>query len=173
MSLQLIDVDITELHMQRSLRRTDAITQQLMSTISELEINQAKALIPDGGETLQQLRSKLRNASKIIGIKIRSVITDDERLVFALAKEETSGKANRIDMTARKDQFRNRAIELGQEEGSITAERILEVLADEDVTFDNVSRPSTMAAALLRHMPEFERSEDDNRLYIYTDETKS
>lgn len=156
MPMTIVDADIDNL---RKAARTGRVrsteTLELVQAIETLEPGKAKALIPDEGETVGRLRSKLSYAARSADTKIR-IVTDENRVMFALRSGAAGGKT-RGGATARRDTVQEKALELARGgKRSITAEDVLDALDKEGVTFD-VARPATMVGAVLRAMPEFER----------------
>ncbi len=160
MKFQLIDADIVSLRIAQKKRRMDDITRELMKVISNLGPDQAKAIIPEGDESVKKLAAKLRAASKAVDIKVKVAVRQD-RVTFALAESFSGSQRNRarIGKVARTKRIHEIARNLGDENGTVTSVEILKAIEDEGFSFDDMSRPNTMVSTILRNMPEFERME--------------
>jgi hypothetical protein len=156
MPIKIVDADINRLRTaSRSGRSRSQETLRLMRAIDDLRPGRAKALLPEQGESMARLRSRLNYAARASGHKLR-VVTDQDRVLFALRGGAVSRP--RAGGAERREAVQKKALALAKGgRGPITAESVLKAMAADGVKFD-VARPATMVGAVLRAMPEFERT---------------
>ena len=157
MSLKIENASIADLKAARKGRRSRSPeTERLVAAISGLIHGSAKAVLPEGSETLPKLRARLSYASRAAGKKIR-IVTGDNRLMFSLRAGGSPSTA-REGAAERKVLVQNKALELGKRRKTdISAQDVIDALSVTGVDL-RVARPGTMAGAVLRSMPEFERT---------------
>jgi hypothetical protein len=157
MPIQIIDADYEQLkRAARAGRVRSKEVQQLVKAVQDLAPGKAKALVPERGENVARLRTRLSYAARAAGVKLR-VAVDEDRVLFALRSGSKSG-AGRVGATERRRLVQQKAFQLGKGgRRAVTAEDVLKALAADGVTFE-VARPATMVGAVLRSMPEFERT---------------
>ena len=155
--MKIVDADIKQLgSSSRSGRTRSAMTNMLIKSVEDLRPGVAKAVELETGETIQKIRARLTYSARVTGRKL-SVATDGSRVLFALKDRQDSGR-KRIDAMHRRDAVRAKALELVSSQKEIKVEDILSALGADTVSSLDVSRPSTMIGAVLRSMPEFERT---------------
>jgi hypothetical protein len=156
MPINIVDAEYSRLtKVARAGRSRSKETLQLIKAIEELAPGKAKALVAERGEDTAKLKARLLYAARAADAKLK-VAVDDGRVIFAL-KKSAVGKS-RAGASERKRQVQQKALQMGK--GSrkpISAEDVLAALGADGVKF-NVARPATMAGAVLRSMPEFERT---------------
>jgi hypothetical protein len=157
MSLKIVDANIADLaSAKRGRRSRSPETERLVEAVSGLTPRTAKAVIPEGSETLPRLRARLNYAARAAGKKVR-IVTGENRLMFALRAGRTPS-ASREGAAERKAAVQARAIELGRRRKTdISAQDVIDALESAGVNLD-VARPGTMIGAVLRSMPEFTRT---------------
>lgn len=156
MPIPFIKTDIEEF---RAARRTERVrspeVRELLKTISELKPGQAKAVVPESGESRKTLRSRISYAARTAGTKVR-IVDDGDKLMFGLksgSRAVTGG--SRQGAQARKQAVREQALSIGRRRNEIAAEDVVEAL--DPSTLEGVRRPGTMVGAVLRSMDEFQR----------------
>ncbi|MSQ35192.1 MAG: hypothetical protein EXR57_05185 [Dehalococcoidia bacterium] len=157
MPIQIVDADIQ--HLKRA-SRTGRVRakdiQQIIKAIQELGPGKAKALVPERGETVVKLRTKLSYAARAAGVKLR-VVKEENRILFAL-KGGRRGVAVKSGAADRKRLVQQKALQLGKgARKSLTAEDVLKAFDADGVSL-GMARPATMVGAILRSMPEFKRT---------------
>ena len=157
MPVMIVDVDISTVRSAaRAGRSRSPETKQLIDAIESLAPTEAKAILLDPGETIPKIRAKLAYAARITGRRLR-VATDGKRVLFAL-RGDGRPRGGRVGTGHRRELILAKALELARAgRGELTAEDVLSALDADGVTFD-VARPATMAGAVLRAAPEFERT---------------
>ena len=157
MPIQIVDADIQHLkRASRTGRVRSKDIQQIIKAIQELGPGKAKALVPERGETVARLRTKLSYAARAAGVKLR-VVKEENRVLFAL-KSGRGGGASRGGAADRKRLVQQKALQIGKTARKpITAEDVLKAL-DSDGASLGMARPATMVGAILRSMSEFERT---------------
>ena len=157
MSLKIENANIADLKAARKGRRSRSPeTERLVNAILGLVQGSAKAVLPEGSETLPGLRARLSYASRAAGKKIR-IVTGENRLMFSL-RGGSSPSAAREGAAERKALVQSKALELGKRRKSdISAQDVIDALSASGVDL-HVARPGTVAGAVLRSMPEFERT---------------
>ena len=161
--MKILDADIRELRRASGGGRVRSPeTQQLIAAIESLGAGRAKAVIPEDGETVARLRSRLSYAARIADAKLK-IVALDNRLLFAL-RPGSSAKKTIVGKTERRAAVREAALKLGQSGRlQVKAEDILRVLGEG--AFAGVARPATVVGAVLRAMPEFERVGKNEFMY--------
>jgi hypothetical protein len=142
----------------RGRRQRSPETQSLIDTILELKPGQVRAILPEGDETVKKLRPRVSYASRVAGRKVR-IVADDTKVMFTLRSgSRGGGSANRSGAAARKSKVQAKALELGKKRKTeINAQDVIDALTADGVNL-GVARPGTMIGAVLRSMPEFERT---------------
>ncbi len=141
----------------RGRRQRSPETQKLIDSISNLKQGQVLALVPEGNETIKKLRPRISYAARVAGRKVR-IAADDTRVMYTLRSGSRSGASSRAGAAARKAKVQAKAIELGKRRKSeLSAQDIIDAL-NADGTNLGVARPGTMVGAVLRSMPEFQRT---------------
>ncbi len=149
----------------RGRRQRSPETQQLIDTIVGLKSGQVKALVPEGDETVKKLRPRISYAARVAGRKVR-IAADEDRVLFTLRSGGRNGSTNRAGAAARKAKVQAKAIELGKRrKKEIGAQDIIDALNSDGVNL-GVARPGTMVGAVLRSMPEFERTGSNQFKYV-------
>lgn len=149
----------------RGRRQRSPETQRLIDVISELKPGQVRALVPEGNETIKRLRPRISYAARIAGRKVR-IAADDDRVLFTLRTGGRSASTNRAGAAARKAKVQEKAIELGKRrKKEISAQDVVDSLNSDGVDL-GVARPGTMIGAVLRSMPEFERTGSNQFKYV-------
>ena len=149
----------------RGRRQRSPETQQLVDTITELKPGQVRALVPEGDETIKKLRPRISYAARVAGRKVR-IAADNDRIMFTLRSGGRSSGSNRAGAAARKTKVQAKALELGKRRKSeLSAQEIIDALTKDGVDL-GIARPGTMVGAVLRSMPEFERT--GNNVFKYT-----
>jgi hypothetical protein len=142
---------------QRERRQRSPETQKLIDTILELKSGQARALMPEGDETVKKLRPRISYAARVAGRKVR-IVADKNKVMFTLRSGSRNGSRNKTGAALRKSMVQKKAVELGkQRKREISAQDVIAALAVDGVSL-GVARPGTMVGAVLRAMPEFERT---------------
>ena len=157
MAMNIVDADISALRNARTAGRARSPeTVALIEAIESLSSGKAKALIPERDDTLSRLRSRLGYASRAAGVKIR-VVADQNRLLFALRAGGRQA-AQRGGATARREAVQKAALGIANRKGAVvSAEDVLKAMSKAGSSA-NVARPATMVGAVLRSMPQFERT---------------
>ena len=142
---------------QRGRRQRSPETQELIDTILGLKPGQARALIPEGDETVKRLRPRISYAARVAGKKVR-IVAKEDKVMFTLRSGARSSSGNKAGAASRKSKVRQKAIELGKRrKRDISAQDVVDALTADGVKL-GVARPGTMVGAVLRSMPEFERT---------------
>ena len=141
----------------RGRRQRSPETQKLIDTIAQLKPGQARALMPEGDETVKKLRPRVSYAARAAGRKVR-IVVDDTKVMFTLRSGAKSSSGNKAGAAARKSKVQAKALELGKRrKRDISAQDVIDSLTEDGVDL-GVARPGTMVGAVLRSMPEFERT---------------
>lgn len=160
MAIKIVDADISELRKApRGRRSRSPEMEALVQAIAGLKPGQAKAVIPEGGETIARVRGRVSYAARAADRKVR-IVTDASRVMFALRAGSRGGRgtASREGAAERKAIVQRKALELGKRSSNgITASDVISAL-EADRTDLGVARPGTMVGAVLRSMREFERT---------------
>jgi hypothetical protein len=158
--MKIVDASITDLKAApRGRRQRSPETQALIEAILSLKSGQAKAVVPENKETVKQLRARVSYAARAADRKLR-IVADDSQVMFALrtSARGSGSTASRAGAAQRKDLVQKKALDLGKRRKSaISAQDIIEALTADGVDL-GVARPGTMVGAVLRSMPEFERT---------------
>ncbi len=156
MPIRIVDADIR--HFKRAARSKRARTpemQQLIKAVEELGSGKAKALIPERGETVARLRSRLAIASRAAGVKLKVAVQDD-RVLFA--RKRGTAAAGKAGAAGRKQAIQQKALHMAKGgRRTISAADVLASLKADGASF-GMARPATMVGAVLRSMKEFERT---------------
>ena len=84
--MRIVDVDIEALNnAARRGRVRSPETQQLIDTIESMTPGTAKAIMLEGGQTGQKVRSRLTYAARIAEKRLQVVVQED-RVLFALSQ---------------------------------------------------------------------------------------
>lgn len=138
-------------------RQRSPETQKLIDSIAQLKQGQVMALMPEGNETVKKLRPRISYAARVAGRKVR-IAADDNKVMFTLRSGARSGSASRVGAAARKAKVQTKALELGKRRKTdISAQDVIDALNADGANL-GVARPGTMVGAVLRSMPEFERT---------------
>ena len=98
--MRIVDVDIAALkNATRRGRTRSPETQQLVDVIDALTAGAAKAIVLEGGQTGQKMRSRLNYAARIAGKRLQIVIQDD-RVLFALSSRRVRRRKSQSDRTS-------------------------------------------------------------------------
>ena len=149
--MEIVDADIRDLQRKRPRRSRSPQMAQLIEVVQALRSGDAKALVAERGEKVTTLRSRLGVASRVTGVKLRTV-TDGKRVLFTRSGRASS-KAGAI---ARRDAIQAKALQLAKKGQSVSAEDVVGALAADGNPLD-VARPATAVGAVLRRMDEFKR----------------
>lgn len=158
-AMKIVDASLADMKTApRGRRQRSPETQELIDTIIALKPGQARALVPEGNETVKKLRPRISYAARVAGRKVR-IVANDEKVMFTLRSgSRTSSGGNKAGAAARKLKVQEKALELGKRrKRDISAQDVIDALAADDVNL-GVARPGTMVGAVLRSMPEFERT---------------
>ena len=166
MAIKIVDANLNDiLSTRRAGRARSPETQMLLDSISALRPGQAKAVVPERGESIPAVRSRIAYAARIANVKLR-IVTGSDRLMFALRQGAASNTANREDAAARRESVQKAALKMGRSRKTrLTAENILDGLRKNGIEFD-MARPGTMVGAVLRSMPQFERVGKNQFKYV-------
>ncbi len=141
----------------RGRRQRSPETQKLIDSIAGLKPGQVLALVPEGNETVKKLRPRVSYAARVAGRKVR-IAADEDRVMYTLRTGSRSGSSSRAGAAARKAKVQAKALELGKKRKTdLSAQDVIDAL-NSDGTNLGVARPGTMVGAVLRSMPEFERT---------------
>lgn len=141
----------------RGRRQRSPETQSLIDTILALKPGQARALMPEGDETVKKLRPRISYAARVAGRKVR-IVAKDDKVMFTLRSGARTGSGNKAGAASRKSKVQAKALELGKRrKRDISAQDVIDALMADGVNL-GVARPGTMVGAVLRSMPEFERT---------------
>ncbi len=141
----------------RGRRQRSPETQKLIDSITQLKQGQVMALVPEGNETIKKLRPRISYAARVAGRKVR-IAADNDKVMYTLRSGSRSGSSSRAGAAARKAKVQAKALELGKRRKSnISAQDVIEALTKDGASL-GVARPGTMVGAVLRSMPEFERT---------------
>ncbi len=141
----------------RGRRQRSPETQKLIDVISGLKPGQVRALVPEGNETIKQLRPRISYAARVANRKVR-IAADADRVLFTLRSGSRTGSTSRAGAAARKSKVQAKALELGKRRKSdISAQDVIDALEADNVNL-GVARPGTMVGAVLRSMSEFTRT---------------
>jgi hypothetical protein len=156
--MKIVDANISDLKTApRGRRQRSPETQKLIEAISGLKAGQAKAVVPEGSETIKSLRTRVGYAARAADRKLR-IVADDSRVMFSLRGGSRTGATSRAGAAERKAAVQKKALEMGRRRKSaLSAQDVIDALRTEGVELD-VARPGTMVGAVLRSMPEFERT---------------
>lgn len=156
--MKIVEASLTDMKSApRGRRQRSPETQKLIDTITELKPGQVKAIMPEGNETVKRLRPRVSYASRVAGRKVR-IVADDTKVMFTLRTGARAGSVSKAGAATRKSKVQEKALELGKRrKREISAQDVIDALAADGVTL-GVARPGTMIGAVLRSMPEFERT---------------
>ena len=156
--MKIVEASLSEMKSApRGRRQRSPETQKLIDTILELKPGQARALMPEGSETVKRLRPRVSYAARVAGRKVR-IVADDTRVMFTLRSGSRNGAGSRAGAASRKSKVQAKALELGKRRKTdISAKDVIDALMADGVNL-GVARPGTMVGAVLRSMPEFERT---------------
>ncbi len=149
--MDIIDADFKDLQRKRPGRGRSPEMAQLIDVVQGLRLGDAKGLVAERGEKLTTLRSRLVIASKVTGVKLRTV-ADGKRVLFT-RRGRGASKAGAI---ARRDAIQAKALQLAKKGQTISAEDVVGALATDGNPLD-VARPATAVGAVLRKMDQFKR----------------
>ena len=157
MGIRIVEADLNDmLGKRRAGRIRSPEMQAMLDSISRLRPGKARAILPDEGETIPAMRSRLAYAARVAGVKLRIATTHD-RIMFTLRRDPPVRSVSRENATARRDSVQRAALRVGRSRKTpFTAENLLGAMARNGVKFD-MPRPATMVGAILRSMPAFER----------------
>lgn len=157
-AMRIVDANIADLKTApRGRRQRSPETQKLIEAIVNLKSGQAKAVVPEGNETVKGLRTRVGYAARAADRKLR-IVADENRVMFSLRGGGRAGSSSRAGAAERKAVVQRKALELGRgRRTAISAQDVIDALAADGVELD-VARPGTMVGAVLRSMPEFERT---------------
>lgn len=152
--LRIVDADPKVLRSApRRQRSRSPEVLRLIKLLDELPPGQAKALVPEGDETVARLSVRLTTARKVSGVKLR-VIKQPDRILFAL--KVRTGALIRAQAAERRQLVTDIALQLARRRKTITAEGVVKAL-DAAGTPVTGARPATAVGAILRRMTEFSR----------------
>ena len=156
--MKIVEASISDMQKKPRGRQRSPEMQKLIDVISALRPGQAKALVPEGSETVKNLPPRISNAARVAGKKVR-IVAEENRILFSLRSGGRSGStSNRGDAAVRKSKVQAKALELGKRRKTeISAQDVIDALAADGVDL-GVARPGTMVGAVLRSMPEFTRT---------------
>lgn len=156
--MKIVEATLAEMQRTpRGRRQRSPETQQLIDVITELKPGQVRAIIPEGNETVKKLRPRISYAARVAGRKVR-IAADEDRVMFTLRSGTRGASPDRAGAAARKAKVQAKAIELGKRrKKEIVAQDVIDALNADGVNL-GVARPGTMVGAVLRSMPEFERT---------------
>ena len=163
--MKIVDANIADLKTApRGRRQRSPETQKLIEAISSLKAGQAKAVVPEGNETVKGLRTRVGYAARAADRKLR-IVADENRVMFTLRGGSRSGATSRAGAAERKAVVQKKALEIGRRrKTALSAQDVIDALNAEGVVLD-VARPGTMVGAVLRSMPEFERTGQNEFTY--------
>jgi hypothetical protein len=164
--MKVVEARISEMKRKRFGRKRSPEMQQLIDVIAALKPGQAKALVPEGKETVKNLHQRILNAARIAGKKVR-IVAEAQRVLFALRSAGRSGSTpSRSRAAARKSKVQAKVLELGKRgKSDISAQDVIDALTADGQDL-GVARPGTMVGAVLRSMPEFQRIGPNKFRYI-------
>lgn len=156
--MKIVEANIADMQQKPRGRKRSPEMQQLIDVIAALKPGQARALVPEGSETVKNLRPRISNAARVAGKKVR-IVAEDNRVLFSLRAGGRSGSTpNRAGAAARKSKVQAKALELGKRRKTdISAQDVIDALTADGVDL-GVARPGTMVGAVLRSMSEFTRT---------------
>ena len=163
--MKIVDANISELKTApRGRRQRSPEMQELIDAISSLKPGQAKAVVPEGSESVKSLRTRVSYAARAAGKKLR-IVADDDKVMFTIRGGARAGSTSRAGAAERKAAVQKKALEMGRRrKTALSAQDVIDALQAEGVELD-VARPGTMVGAVLRSMPEFERTGHNQFLY--------
>ena len=126
---------------------------RLIKVLEELRPGQAKALVPEGDETVARLSIRLTTARRVAGVRLRVVKLPD-RVLFVL-RSRTS-PVRRAQAAERKGLVKKVALQLAGRRKTITAADVVKALAAAGTPVRS-ARPATAVGAIMRRMSEFSR----------------
>ncbi|MEX2379044.1 MAG: hypothetical protein WD848_13570 [Dehalococcoidia bacterium] len=155
--MEIIDANINDLRKSSQNGRTRSPeTIKMMEAIESLASGKAKAIIPEGDESIRRLRVRLGYAARAVGVKLRTV-SDDKRVMFTLRGGATSA-AVKPGGAERRELVRSKALQMARAGKTVlTADDVLKALQADGAVLD-AARPTTAVGAVLRSMPEFGRA---------------
>ena len=164
--MKIVDASISELKAApRGRRQRSPETQKLVEAILSLKTGQAKAVMPEGDETVRKLRARVSYAARAADRKLR-VVADENRVMFTLKSGGRSKSSSRDGAQERKAIVQKKAIEMAKRrKTALVAQDVIDALQSDNVDL-GVARPGTMVGAVLRSMPEFERTGHNEFKYV-------
>lgn len=164
--MKIVDASISDLKAApRGRRQRSPETQALVDAIVSLKSGQAKAVVPEGDETLRKLRARVSYAAKAADRKLQ-IVVDDSKVMFTLKTGARGKSSSRDGASERKAIVQAKAIEMGKRRKSaLSAQDIIDALQTDGVDL-GVARPGTMVGAVLRSMDVFERTGNNQFKYV-------
>lgn len=175
MPIEIVAVDPAEMRRTALMNRAkNDNVRAIYTALFDLGPGSGKQIIAEPGDDLGKLRVLLQQCAARTGHEL-NIVTDRVagRILFTLKRVDGGTRAPRgtgksaqeiEEALARRDMIRDAALELGSRQPVISAQEVVDSLADNDLS--DVSRPATAVSAVVRNMPEFEHIGQSQFRYI-------